>query len=96
MAEIGVRLALGATRGAVLRSVLRESWVSVAAGSVVGLPLAVLLSRVLETLLYQISPWDARVLVGAVACLMLVATTAAAVPAWRASRVEPLVALRHE
>ena len=96
MAEIGVRLALGATRGAVLRSVLRESWVAVAAGSVVGLPLAALLSRVLETLLYQISPWDARVLVGAVVCLMLVATTAAAVPAWRASRVEPLVALRHE
>jgi ABC-type antimicrobial peptide transport system permease subunit len=76
--------------------VLRESWVAVAAGSVVGLPLAVLLSRVLETLLYQVSPWDARVLVGAVVCLVLVATTAAAVPAWRASRVEPLVALRHQ
>jgi predicted permease len=96
MPEIGVRLALGATPGAVLRSVLRESWVAVAAGAVVGLPLAVLLSRVLEKLLYQVSPWDARVLLGALACLLLVATAAAAVPAWRASRVEPLVALRHE
>ena len=96
MPEIGVRLALGATRGAVLRSVLRESWIAVAAGSIVGLPLAVLLSRSLEALLYQVSPWDARVLLAAVACVLLVATTAAAVPAWRASRVEPLAALRQE
>ena len=94
--EIGVRLALGATRGAVVRSVLRESWIAVAAGSVVGLPLAILLSRVLETLLYGVSPWDARVLLGAVACMLIVATAAAAVPAWRASRVEPLTALRQE
>jgi predicted permease len=94
--EIGVRLALGATRGAVLRSVLRESWIAVAVGSVVGLPLAVRLSGVLEALLYQVSPWDGRVLLGAVACVLFVATTAAAVPAWRASRVEPLEALRQE
>jgi ABC-type antimicrobial peptide transport system permease subunit len=89
-------LALGATRRAVLQSVLRESWVAVAAGSIVGAPLAILLSGVLGTLLYQVSPWDTRVLLGAVACLLLVATAAAAIPAWRASRVEPLVALRHE
>lgn len=94
--EIGVRLALGATRGGVLRSVLRESWIAVAVGSVVGVPLAVLLARVLEALLFQVSPWDARVLVGAVACVLLVATTAAVLPAWRASRVEPLAALRQD
>jgi putative ABC transport system permease protein len=94
--EIGVRLALGATRGAVLRSVLRESWVAVAAGSAIGVPAAVLLSRVLETLLFGVSPWEPRVLGGAVSCLFLVASAAAALPAWRASRVEPLVALRHE
>jgi ABC-type antimicrobial peptide transport system permease subunit len=94
--EIGVRLALGATRGAVLRSVLRESWVAVAAGSAIGVPAAVLLSRVLATLLFGVSPWDPRVLGGAVTCLFLVAMAAAALPAWRASRVELLVALRHE
>jgi len=96
MPEIGVRLALGATRGVVLRSVLRESWIAVAAGSIVGLPLAMLLSRALETLLYQVSPRDPRVQLGAVACVLLVATFAAAVPAWRASRVEPLTALRRD
>jgi ABC-type antimicrobial peptide transport system permease subunit len=94
--EIGVRLALGASRGAILRSVLRESGIAVAAGSLVGLPLTVLLSRVLETLLYRVSPWDARVLLGGVACVLLVTIVAAAVPAWRASRVEPLAALRQE
>jgi putative ABC transport system permease protein len=96
MPEIGVRLALGATRAAVLRSVLRESWIAVAAGSVVGLPLAVLLSGALERLVYQVSASDAGVLLGALACLLFVATAAAAVPAWRASRVEPMVALRHD
>jgi putative ABC transport system permease protein len=94
--EIGVRLALGSTRGAVLRSVLRESGVAVAAGSAIGVPAAIALSRLVGTLLYGISPWDARVLAGAVACVLVAATAAAALPAWRASRVEPLVALRHE
>jgi putative ABC transport system permease protein len=94
--EIGVRLALGATRGNVLRSVMRESWIAVAAGSIAGVPLAILFSGVLETLLYQVSPWDARVLLGAVVCVLCVATTAAAVPAWRASRVDPLAAIRAE
>lgn len=94
--EIGLRLALGATRGMVLRSVLRETWTAVAAGSAVGLPLAIPLSRAVETLLHQVTPWDASVLIGAVACVLVVATATAAVPAWRASRVEPLEALRQE
>jgi predicted permease len=94
--EIGVRLALGATRTDVLRSVLRQSWVLTAIGSAVGVPAAILLSRVLEALLYGVTPWDPRVLAGAVTCLFVVAMAAAALPARRASRVEPLVALRHE
>jgi len=94
--EIGLRLALGSTRGAVLRSVLREAWIAVAAGSIAGLPLAVLLSSTVERFLYRVTAWDAPVLVGAVACVALVAMTAAAVPAWRASRIEPLEALRQE
>jgi predicted permease len=94
--EIGLRLALGATRAAVLRSVLRESWTVVGIGSAVGVPAAIALSRLLATLLYGVSPWDAAVLAGAVASMFVAATVAAILPAWRASRVEPLVALRHE
>ena len=94
--EIGLRLALGATRGAVLRSVLRESWIAVGFGAIAGLPLAVLMSRAIEALLYQVDPGDARILIGAVVCVLLVATATAAVPAWRASRVEPLAALRQD
>jgi predicted permease len=94
--EIGLRLALGATRAAVLRSVLRESWMLVAIGSAIGVPAAIVLSSVLAALLYGVSPWDARLLGGAVASVLAAATAAATVPAWRASRVEPLVALRHE
>ena len=94
--EIGLRLALGATRGAVLRSVLRQSVIVVAAGSVVGIPIAVFSSRSLSSLLYGVTPSDAGVLAGAVASLFVVALIAAALPAWRASRVDPLIALRHE
>lgn len=94
--EIGVRLALGATRGGVLRSVLRQSLIVVAIGSIVGVPASMALTRPLGSLLYGVSSSDPKVLGGAVACLCLVAMAAAAVPAWRAARVDPLVALRHE
>jgi len=94
--EIGVRLALGATRGGILRSVLRQSLLSVVAGAAIGLPATLLLLRPLSDLLYGVTPSDPRVLAGAVASLFVVATAAAAVPAWRAARVDPLVALRQE
>jgi predicted permease len=94
--EIGLRLALGATRGAVLRSVLRQSLVAVAIGSAVGVPSSLLLSRPLAGLLYGVTPSDPPVLAVAVGCLFVVALTAAAIPAWRAARVDPLIALRHE
>jgi predicted permease len=94
--EIGVRLALGATRGTVLRSILRESWILVAIGSVIGIPASIVVSRFVANLLYGVTPTDPSVLASAVACLLFVALAAALVPAWRASRVDPLVALRHE
>jgi predicted permease len=94
--EIGVRLALGATRGGVLRSVLRQSAVVVAIGTAAGAPATMLLSRPLAGLLYGVTPSDPRVLAAAAGSLFLVAMAAAAVPAWRAARVDPLVALRHE
>ena len=94
--EIGLRLALGATRGGVLRSVLRQSLIAVAVGSAIGASATLMLSRPLAELLYGVTPSDPGVLAAAVACLFVVATAAAAVPAWRAARVDPLVALRHE
>ena len=92
--EIGLRLALGASRADVLRGVLRESALLVTAGVVLGVPAALVLSRGLTSLLFNITPADPLVLAGCVACLFIVATLAAAVPAWRASRVEPLDALK--
>ena len=92
--EIGVRLALGATRGAVLWPILAESAKLVALGVAIGVPTALALTRILSTLLYGVAPTNARVLGAVVVCLFGVALIAACVPAWRASRVNPLVALR--
>ena len=94
--EIGVRLALGAPRAMVLWSVVRESWMLVAIGVAIGLPAAVALTRFLSSLLYGVAPTDPWVLGGVVGCLFVVALAAAARPAWRAVRVDPLVALRYE
>lgn len=94
--EIGIRFALGATRGAVLRPVLTESAKLVALGIAIGIPAALALTRVLANLLYGVSPTDLRVLGGGVLLLFAVAMAAASIPAWRASRVDPLVALRYE
>lgn len=94
--EIGLRLALGATRGAVLRAVLRQSLAVVAIGLAVGMPASLLLARPLSGLLYGVTPSDPTVLAGAAGCLVAVALAAAALPAWRAARVDPIIALRHE
>jgi predicted permease len=94
--EIGVRLALGASRRTVLGGILREAWVTVAIGAAIGVPAVIFLSRVLSTLLYGVSPWDPAVLSVAIATMFVVASLAAFVPAWRASRLDPLLALRHE
>jgi predicted permease len=92
--EIGLRLALGASRRTVVSVVLRESAVLVAIGATVGVPASLLLSRVLESLLFDVTPSDPLILAGCVVCLFAVAMLAAAVPAFRASRVDPLDALR--
>jgi ABC-type antimicrobial peptide transport system permease subunit len=94
--EIGLRLALGATRGGVLRSVLRQSAIVVVIGSSVGAAATQLLARPLSDLLYGVTTSDPAVLGLAAGCLFVVAMAAAAVPAWRAARVDPLVALRQE
>ena len=94
--EIGVRMALGASRMQVLAMVLRESlWVLIA-GLAVGLPLTYFASRQLKSMLYQLSPFDPVSFVLAIAAMLLVSAAAAFVPAQRAASIEPMQALRSE
>jgi predicted permease len=95
-AEIGVRLALGATPRDVVRLVVGRSLGVVAIGLGVGLPATLLLSKPLAGLLYGVEPSDPLILSAAAGCLVLSGLAAAAIPARRAARVDPLVALRHE
>jgi ABC-type antimicrobial peptide transport system permease subunit len=94
--EIGIRLALGAQRGAVVLSVLGESLALLAAGTVAGIPLALSAGRLLRTFLFGVTPYDVLTLMGASAALATVAVLAAFGPARRASNVDPVVALRYE
>jgi len=94
--EIGIRLALGAERRQVRGMVLRETgWLAVI-GVVAGLGAALLLARLVKTMLYGLQPADPISLLGAACLLMSVAAVAGWIPAARASRVEPMEALRHE
>jgi len=94
--EIGMRMALGAQRGQVLWMVLRESMLICSIGVVVGLPVAFLGVRLLSSMLYELSPFDPVSFGLATLCVALVGGAAAWLPAWRAARVDPMVALRYE
>jgi predicted permease len=94
--EIGVRMALGATRRQVIGIVLGQSIVPVGAGLVLGLVGAVALGRFVEGLLFEVSPLDPLMLAGGVMSLALVAGAACAIPAGRAARIDPVSALRGE
>ena len=92
--EIGVRVAIGATPGSVVALILKQAMVWTASGMAIGMALALAASRVLGSLLYGVSPTDPLTF-GTVSLLLGGAAAAAAViPAWRASRLDPLVALR--
>jgi predicted permease len=94
--EIGIRMALGAGRGVILKRVLWEAGAMTLAGVLLGLPVAWALARLVSSMLYGLRPTDPVATGGAVAALALAALLAAWVPARRATRVDPLVALRYE
>lgn len=92
--EIGVRMALGASRASVLRLVLRQGMTLVCIGAAIGLGLSLVVGRVFSRMLFGLSPADPLSLAGAAGALLLVALLACYVPALAASRMDPMRALR--
>jgi ABC-type antimicrobial peptide transport system permease subunit len=95
-AEMGVRVALGASGSRVFAMVVREMMVVVGLGVLVGLGLSVLATPVLESLLFNIGPSDPMTLALVVGLLALVALIATCLPALRAARADPMLAMRAE
>ena len=94
--EIGIRMALGAQRRDVLGLVMRESMILVAIGVAVGLGIAIAASRLVAALLFGLSPIDGLTMLLAIGIMTLISAIAGYIPARRASRVDPLLALRYE
>jgi predicted permease len=96
ISELGIRIALGATPRSIFGLVLRQAGTLIIAGMAVGLAGALALTRVLQDLLFEVKTTDWRAYAGAIALLSAVALAAAAMPARRGARVNPIVALRDE
>jgi putative ABC transport system permease protein len=94
--EFGIRIALGATRGRVISYVLRGSLILTILGSLVGVVGALFLSRLLSSLLFEVSPLDVFSFSAALTLLAFVSIGASLLPAWRASRVDPIIAMQSE
>ena len=94
--ELGIRLALGAQPGAVIWMVMREVLILLAIGLAVGIPAAMALGRYVSTVLYGIKPSDPWMATSTMVLLTLVSVAAGLIPARRASRIDPILALRYE
>jgi predicted permease len=94
--ELGIRISLGASRGKIVWMVLRDCLAMSAAGVAIGLPLCWWLSRLVASLLFGVTPHNPAILSAAAGALIAVAALAGYRPARRASRVDPMVALRYE
>jgi predicted permease len=94
--EIGIRMALGADRGGVVRMVLRGAFTQVGIGLVLGIPAAIAAGRLMTDQLFGVHPWDPGMLTMATLLLCSAALLASWIPAARAASVEPMVALRNE
>jgi predicted permease len=94
--DIGIQMALGAERAIVLRSVMAQGLKLTCLGLMAGLAAALLLTRLMETLLFEVRPNDPATLAGVAGLITAVAAGASLVPAFRATRVDPIVALKDE
>jgi putative ABC transport system permease protein len=93
--EIGVRMALGAQRSDVLKMVIGHAAKLLLLGAAIGLPLAFLSNSALRTLLYQVSPFDLSIFISVTTILAGIALLASYIPALRATRADPMIALTH-
>ena len=94
--ELGLRMAVGAGTSHVMRLVLSRGLLLTTAGIVIGIALALLLTRLLGELLYRVSPRDPMAFAAALAVMVFASTAACFLPAWRATRTDPVRALRTE
>jgi macrolide transport system ATP-binding/permease protein len=94
--EMGLRMALGAQRSSVIWTVFRRVLLLTGVGLVIGIPVALAANRLVKSLLFETQPNDPGILALASVVLLIAAILAGFAPAWRASRIDPLVALRHE
>lgn len=94
--EVGIRMALGADGRQVLELILRQGVTQILVGLVLGVAMGVLVSRGLRTVLFEVSPNDPAVFAGIAAILAATGILASLVPAWRATKVDPIIALRYE
>jgi len=93
--EIGIRMALGADRGRVIKMVLRGAFSQIGIGLALGIPAAIAAGKLMNDQLFGVKPWDPIMLALAALMLGLAALLASAIPARRAAGVEPMVALRN-
>jgi macrolide transport system ATP-binding/permease protein len=93
--EIGIRMALGARRGDVVKMILRQVFILAAVGLAIGLPIAFGASKLVSSFLYGMKPNDPLAIAAALAILLVAAILAGYAPARRASQIDPMVALRH-
>ena len=94
--EIGIRMALGARAGEVRWLILRETAVMVGIGAVIGIPVALGLTRLLTSFLYGLTPQDPFSIAASTAILLAITALAGYIPARRATKVDPMIALRYE
>ena len=94
--EIGIRMALGASGGAVVRMIIMQAMRTIGVGLLAGVVVALALTRYMSAILYGVSSWDPMVFSGITALLALVALLASYIPARRATNVDPLAAVRYE
>jgi ABC-type antimicrobial peptide transport system permease subunit len=94
--EISLRMALGAPRGDLVWMVMRESWIVLVIGLAVGIPLGIAASQLFRAMLFGVSKSDPLSIASAILALIVICAIAAIVPVRRATRVDPMIALRYE